>query len=162
MRNRALSVLRAQQLIIEQCNATNDCLDVNTRNFGSTPRKGVAPGNLYKRTGTIGSAAFSSSIVSQAVAARNSRPASAIRVLIRRVQHREPRTAPRDQKCYVLLSTGGTAMRRNRALSVLRARQMIVEQCHVTIDCFDVATHLMGLPVRIGEPQSPKYKGHES
>ena len=29
---------------------------------------------------------------------------------------------------------------RNRALSVLRARQMIVEQCHVTIDCFDVAT----------------------
>ena len=82
MRNRALSVLRAQQLIIEQCHVTNDCLDVNTRNFGSTPRKGVAPGNLYKRTGTIGSATFSSSIVS--VAARNSRPASAIRVLIRR------------------------------------------------------------------------------
>ncbi len=23
-------------------------------------------------------------------------------------------------------------------------------QCHVTINCFDVATHLMGLPVRIG------------
>ena len=29
---------------------------------------------------------------------------------------------------------------------------MIVEQCHVTIDCFDVATHLMGLPVRIVDP----------
>jgi hypothetical protein len=82
MRNRALSVLRAQQLIIEQCHATNDCLDVNTRNFGSPPRKGAAPGSLFKGTGTIGSATFSSSIVS--VAARNSRPASAIRVLIRR------------------------------------------------------------------------------
>ncbi len=80
MRNRALSasVLRAQQLIIEQCHVTNDCLDVNTRNFkfGSPPRKGVAPGNLYKRTGAIGSATFSSSIVSVTVAARNSRPAS--------------------------------------------------------------------------------------
>jgi hypothetical protein len=47
--NRALSVLRAQQLIIEQCHVTNDCLDVNTRNFGSPPRKGVAPGNLLKK-----------------------------------------------------------------------------------------------------------------
>ncbi len=89
MRNRALSILRAQQLIIEQCHVTYDCRDgrgsdvtVNTRNFGSPPRKGVAPENHYKRTGTIGSATFSSSIVS--VAARNSRPASAIRVLIRR------------------------------------------------------------------------------
>ena len=82
MRSRALSVLRAQQLIIEQCHVTYDCLDVNIRNFGPTPRKGVAPRSHYKRTETIGSATFSSSIVS--VAARNSRPASAIRVLIRR------------------------------------------------------------------------------
>jgi hypothetical protein len=72
MRNRALSVLRAQQLTIEQCHVTGDCLDVTTRNFGSTPRKGAAPGNLYKGTGTIGSATFSSSIVS--VAARKVLP----------------------------------------------------------------------------------------
>ena len=35
---------------------------------------------------------------------------------------------------------------RIRALSVLRARQLIIEQCRVTINCFDVATHLVGLP----------------
>ena len=40
MRSRALSVLRAQQLIIEQCHVTYDCLDVNIRNFGPTPRRG--------------------------------------------------------------------------------------------------------------------------
>jgi hypothetical protein len=34
------------------------------------------------------------SILIVSVAARNFRPASAIRVLIRRAQHREPRTAP--------------------------------------------------------------------
>ena len=82
MRNRALSVLRARQLIIEQCHVTNELSDVNTHNFGPTPRKGVAPRTLYNRTETVESATFSSSIVS--VAARNSRPASAIRVLIRR------------------------------------------------------------------------------
>ncbi len=39
-----------------------------------------------------------------------------------------------DLEKLVLLSTGGTAMR-NRALSILRARQLIIEQCHVTNDC---------------------------
>ena len=33
----------------------------------------------------------------------------------------------------VLLSTGGTAMR-NGTLSTLRAQQLIIEQCHVTIN----------------------------
>ncbi len=40
MRIRALSVLRAQQLIIEQCHGTNELSDVNIRNFGPTPRRG--------------------------------------------------------------------------------------------------------------------------
>ncbi len=36
-------------------------------------------------------------------------------------------------KPEVLLSTGGTAMR-NGTLSTLRAQQLIIEQCHVTIN----------------------------
>ncbi len=52
-------------------------------------------------------------------------------------------------KCYVLLSTGGTAMR-NRALSILRALHLIIEQCHVTYDCLDVNTHNFGSPPREG------------
>jgi hypothetical protein len=94
MRNRALSVLRARQLIIQQVPRKHIVVcDVNTRNFGSPPRKGLPQELLLKRTVIKNrQPRFSSSIVS--VAVRNSRPASAIRVLIRRVQHREPRTAP--------------------------------------------------------------------
>ena len=82
MRSRALSILRAQQLIIKQCHVTYDCLDVNIRNFGPTPRKGVAPRNSLEKDWAVESPDLSSLIVS--VAARDSRPASAIWVLIRR------------------------------------------------------------------------------
>ena len=49
MRIRALSVLRAQQLIIEQCHGTNELSDVNIHNFGPTPRKGGAPRNPLEK-----------------------------------------------------------------------------------------------------------------
>ena len=51
MRIRALSVLRAQQLIIEQYHVTIELSDVNTHNFGPTPRNGLPQGILLKRTG---------------------------------------------------------------------------------------------------------------
>ena len=64
MRNGALSILRAQQMIINSATSTINCLDVSTRNFGSPPGKGGAPENQFKRTGLVGTATFPSSIVS--------------------------------------------------------------------------------------------------
>jgi hypothetical protein len=48
MRRGALSVLRAQQLIIEQYHVTNELSDVNTHNFGPTPRNGL-PQELFRK-----------------------------------------------------------------------------------------------------------------
>jgi hypothetical protein len=90
MRNRALSVLRARQLIITMSHKQLIVLSW-TLELRVSPRLRGAPENHFKRTGITEPATFPFSIVS--VAVRNTRPASAIRILIRRVQHREPRTA---------------------------------------------------------------------
>ena len=42
---------------------------------------------------------------------------------------------------------------RRGALSVLRAQQLIIEQCHVTNELSDVGTTTSGSPHVIGEPQ---------
>ncbi len=81
MRSRALSVLRARQLIITMPRKQL-IVSTWTLQLRVSPGDGGAPENHFKRTGTIELATFPSSIVS--VAVRNSRPASAIRILIRR------------------------------------------------------------------------------
>jgi hypothetical protein len=57
MRNKALSVLRAQQLIIHNATQTINCFDVNTHNFGFTP--GGAPGVLVEKAETVETASLS-------------------------------------------------------------------------------------------------------
>jgi hypothetical protein len=82
---------------IDYHNATQtiNCFVVNTRNFGSPPRKGLPQGICTKGRGRRIAKPFHPR--SSRVAARQSRPASAIRVLIRRIQHRESRIAPHHQ-----------------------------------------------------------------
>ena len=82
MRNGALSVLRARQLIIQQCHVSNELFDVATHMLGLPA--GETQTSEYKRSRILGTGPLSILIV--CVAARVPRPASAIRVLIRRIQ----------------------------------------------------------------------------